>query len=101
MTLFNTLKRRFIPVYTGNMYNYTVLDNDTPVYPCVYREHIIRGIGGQYHDGLSLCIQGTSVRDLAFHHLIRFIPVYTGNIAVANSIDLSASVYPCVYREHV
>ena len=27
--------------------------------------------------------------------------MYTGNIAVANPIDVSPSVYPCVYREHV
>ena len=33
--------------------------------------------------------------------MTRFIPVYTGNIAVNSSVATAASVYPCVYREHV
>ena len=30
---------RFIPVYTGNTYSYSILPSFCSVYPCVYREH--------------------------------------------------------------
>ena len=32
--------------------------------------------------------------------ITRFIPVYTGNIALGTYIFIATTVYPCVYREH-
>ena len=51
--------------------------------------------------GLSLCIQGTCIQQLSHKHLMRFIPVYTGNINIRHWIINWAAVYPCVYREHI
>ena len=50
--------------------------------------------------GLSLCIQGTSARSNFANNIIRFIPVYTGNIITKLSFGQHSAVYPCVYREH-
>ena len=54
-----------------------------------------------YLHGLSLCIQGTSNFSEKFYPRLRFIPVYTGNIAIDNFSIRKNAVYPCVYREHV
>ena len=92
--------RRFIPVYTGN----TAINNgryyELPVYPCVYREHLLIKSYILTNRGLSLCIQGTRQRKTQRRWRIRFIPVYTGNTATTYQLMLSGSVYPCVYREH-
>ena len=70
------------------------------VYPCVYREHIIRS-GFRYNIiGLSLCIQGTCRPYQILGLWRRFIPVYTGNISSIVGKFMPSPVYPCVYREH-
>ena len=51
-----------------------------PVYPCVYREHV------------KILLENCG--------RLRFIPVYTGNIAIAPIFRDNSPVYPCVYREH-
>ena len=75
---------RFIPVYTGNIFNYRERYLSNPVYPCVYREHCSSFSHLSVASGLSLCIQGTF--DVLGEGQIkgRFIPVYTGNIAHAH-----------------
>ena len=50
---------RFIPVYTGNTKMTEPDEEDDPVYPCVYREHLINDLPRTKAAGLSLCIQGT------------------------------------------
>ena len=50
---------RFIPVYTGNIGLNTHLNEQNPVYPCVYREHNRAIFLQPQLRGLSLCIQGT------------------------------------------
>ena len=72
---------RFIPVYTGNTEQYKSSWYKNPVYPCVYREHVLTW---------------TTPRTLS-----RFIPVYTGNTNIWLLPVNTASVYPCVYREHL
>ena len=55
----NRQERRFIPVYTGNT-NSAIFDGIClAVYPCVYREHLLRNTNKALNFGLSLCIQGT------------------------------------------
>ena len=94
------LMLRFIPVYTGNTIILVDLTGNGPVYPCVYREHSHRHILMTVVCGLSLCIQGTQQSyNYELTHL-RFIPVYTGNTLTGKLRQLSAAVYPCVYREH-
>ena len=51
-----------------------------PVYPCVYREHVI-------------------LKSTPFD-IYRFIPVHTGNIFRKLQVYLIKTVYPCAYREH-
>ena len=52
-------------------------------------------------NGLSLCIQGTRLAISDHLAPVRFIPVYTGNTIDIMSEIAAATVYPCVYREHV
>ena len=78
----DSLYRRFIPVYTGNIFRIFLLTAETPVYPCVYREHTVMLLDNVFTAGLSLCIQGTSPADLTVIERPRFIPVYTGNIPI-------------------
>ena len=91
---------RFIPVYTGNTMGWRVKFDLSPVYPCVYREHVYFSMSVKKAHGLSLCIQGTLVSGLAKHEIVRFIPVYTGNTPNLKCGTPSSPVYPCVYREH-
>ena len=72
-----------------------------PVYPCVYREHYCSKVINFKHFGLSLCIQGTYVKQTKPNNAIRFIPVYTGNIFLWSVFCPPHTVYPCVYREHI
>ena len=58
------------------------------------------GTNGAQPPGLSLCIQGTLLNQLLTFVPKRFIPVYTGNTVSPVRRDFSATVYPCVYREH-
>ena len=51
-------------------------------------------------NGLSLCIQGTYLYGQLLIYIVRFIPVYTGNMSIASCLYVMPSVYPCVYREH-
>ena len=74
---------------------------DSPVYPCVYREHANRMEMINGKDGLSLCIQGTSIFRMLIFDFLRFIPVYTGNIKKFIMLLFINAVYPCVYREHL
>ena len=39
ISFINSLKSRFIPVYTGNTHFLIEPASKSPVYPCVYREH--------------------------------------------------------------
>ena len=71
---------RFIPVYTGNMIPQTGEHQVPTVYPCVYREHLNKFAVKFIVIGLSLCIQGTLYAQLGGLLIVRFIPVYTGNI---------------------
>ena len=94
------LNKRFIPVHTGNIWHQIALLIRRSVYPCVYREHFF-GIGCiSFGFGLSLCIQGTWLSFCRQHLLLRFIPVYTGNIFPFVNKHVCRPVYPCVYREH-
>ena len=99
VTLQNVILR-FIPVYTGNIPQLTRYRPNSPVYPCVYREHKRRLVTMQLQNGLSLCIQGTFIIVLETFAVFRFIPVYTGNIKLCEELKVSRPVYPCVYREH-
>ena len=54
-----------------------------------------------FDTGLSLCIQGTFILTRSRKPFYRFIPVYTGNIAIISNDTKIVSVYPCAYREHV
>ena len=92
---------RFIPVYTGNTMNRYPRSSWTPVYPCVYREHILIRNNSIWNIGLSLCIQGTRLPTVHFSHFCRFIPVYTGNTLYYFINHKRGTVYPCVYREHM
>ena len=92
---------RFIPVYTGNISAVAGINWASPVYPCVYREHIYLIYGVHCLSGLSLCIQGTYKLRNKFSIIFRFIPVYTGNILFNLSCISAITVYPCVYREHM
>ena len=92
---------RFIPVYTGNIVTIFIFTMLPPVYPCVYREHRISRHDHIFHNGLSLCIQGTSVQPEKQIVLLRFIPVYTGNMRITKRWIRWVTVYPCVYREHL
>ena len=70
---------RFIPVYTGNTFSDINTNVSKPVYPCVYREHIVVLTVFVQSTGLSLCIQGTPTSTPVRYPSPRFIPVYTGN----------------------
>ena len=91
---------RFIPVYTGNIFQNKIDCSSSPVYPCVYREHLKMLRIPNNKGGLSLCIQGTYWSPNLDPLTTRFIPVYTGNIQFLNWRDTAQTVYPCVYREH-
>ena len=114
-------RNRFIPVYTGNTPDDELSDDVdaglslciqgtlnatiyihlcSPVYPCVYREHIVKSYRGLRAIGLSLCIQGTLYSVFSHGFSSRFIPVYTGNMPIAPPNPAYLTVYPCVYREH-
>ena len=88
-------------MYTGNTFFGHAVNNIRAVYPCVYREHHDQIKINIIFFGLSLCIQGTLF--MSFTKILghRFIPVYTGNTNISNTNSVSATVYPCVYREHV
>ena len=88
-------------MYTGNTGLVNLVILFSPVYPCVYREHIIVDQVGNHLDGLSLCIQGTHCCIYDMCQRIRFIPVYTGNTYSSNKKPPNEAVYPCVYREHL
>ena len=79
------LRRRFIPVYTGNSFSIALRLNLTAVYPCVYRELYFTADAQLLYDGLSLCIQGTLRIATEKEIEARFIPVYTGNSVTRRS----------------
>ena len=86
---------------TGNIGLNTHLNEQNPVYPCVYREHhnvcsILRK-----QPGLPLCVQGTFIAIVRVIISFRFTPVCTGNMLLVSAVKSDESVYPCVYREHV
>ena len=56
---FHLLKRRFIPVHTGNILMFAERPAAFSVYPCAYREHNLFAVNNGNPTGLSLCIQGT------------------------------------------
>ena len=88
-------------MYTGNTLASCVFTISSPVYPCVYREHLIEITRVVNGCGLSLCIQGTLGWPFLVLDPFRFIPVYTGNTTIAAQAEKIKAVYPCVYREHV
>ena len=73
---------RFIPVHTGNIMHVYDKQRNTTVYPCAYREHSQKRLEQINTTGLSLCIQGTSIRVTFIISVVRFIPVHTGNIPI-------------------
>ena len=85
---------------TGNIHADTRQFQKKPVYPCVYREHVIEASNKHLFTGLSLCVQGTFIIIMIHVYLLRFIPVCTGNIKFFWICSVLISVYPCVYREH-
>ena len=87
-------------MYTGNTLASCVFTISSPVYPCVYREHLIEITRVVNGCGLSLCIQGTLGWPFLVLDPFRFIPVYTGNTVFELINLVLGSVYPCVYREH-
>ena len=87
-------------MYTGNTITVVITGYTWPVYPCVYREHLLRLSSAQITHGLSLCIQGTQLVRIQNRIAERFIPVYTGNTLLKKNKFLVQAVYPCVYREH-
>ena len=97
----NSVKARFIPVYTGNITEIIYQNQLVTVYPCVYREHNVCFAVGFFDSGLSLCIQGTWGTNISELGKLRFIPVYTGNITNYRASTGAHTVYPCVYREHL
>ena len=74
---------RLIPVCTGNIQQQPAIRGSNPVYPCVYREHIVSFTNKSEKSGLSLCVQGTSNQQISRIVHQRFIPVCTGNIHVS------------------
>ena len=66
----------------------------------MYREHYVFFFISKFFCSLSLCIQGTSIEYRNDPEVVRFIPVYTGNIISDKVNKLMEAVYPCVYREH-
>ena len=88
-------------MYTGNTDNKALRLDIQPVYPCVYREHNISALILYNQLGLSLCIQGTPKKPSNRFHILRFIPVYTGNTEITITGAFLNAVYPCVYREHL
>ena len=95
-----SIKQRFIPVHTGNMWGRSIYTWWRTVYPCAYREHQSKSHQSYIFVGLSLCIQGTSSPIRKFVRFVRFIPVHTGNIVILKLVNINTSVYPCAYREH-
>ena len=89
-----------IPVCTGNIEMNALSNTDAPVYPCAYREHYAWWRSIAPLNGLSLCIQGTSLLPAYEETIRRFIPVHTGNIIYNLQAMKNETVYPCVYREH-
>ena len=87
-------------MYTGNIFEWRVLNVRIAVYPCVYREHLWRLVHIFQTRGLSLCIQGTYHQHYLPENGLRFIPVHTGNIHLVGVINALEAVYPCAYREH-
>ena len=71
--------RRFIPMYIGNTRHHRMGTKKAPVYPYVYREHVLILNNLESRSGLSLCIQGTRIQALIHRHEFRFIPMYIGN----------------------
>ena len=69
-------------MYTGNIETGNLGRLGNAVYPCVYREHVIRMEFIVDNTGLSLCIQGTFEKYGVTGEELRFIPVYTGNIPI-------------------
>ena len=94
------LRRRFIPVHTGNTWVSDFLWLAVAVYPCAYREHADPSPIGFPYCGLSLCIQGTLHLFQLSPDIGRFIPVHTGNTLVPDIRPSRPPVYPCAYREH-
>ena len=82
------------------MIQFLMIKISTPVYPCVYREHVKLEKVMTSQNGLSLCVQGTYVHQTKDDAYFRFIPVCTGNILQSWRKISGFSVYPCVYREH-
>ena len=95
------MRIRFIPVYTGNTHRKGERRGNSPVYPCVYREHRNDKRAARRRNGLSLCIQGTPLFWTRPASPSRFIPVYTGNTFADIQNLRTGAVYPCVYREHL
>ena len=58
------LWQRFIPMYIGNTPRVNSNSMRAPVYPYVYREHLLMIFQLSLVGGLSLCIQGTLDMDL-------------------------------------
>ena len=60
----DSLRGRFIPVYTGNAFHCLTKLTNSSVYPCVYRERVKKPPTKTVGGGLSLCIQGTLIAGL-------------------------------------
>ena len=87
-------------MHTGNTILNAAQNFQQAVYPCVYREHVPFHCRRTHGNGLSLCVQGTSLSLDDNKTNRRFIPVCTGNICLDDDDVNEYPVYPCVYREH-
>ena len=70
-----------------------------PVYPCTYRERLVKFISCSTLIGISLYLQGTHALTVEWSIGGRYIPVPTGNALFLRCSFSTHSVYPCTYRE--
>ena len=91
--------QRFIPVHTGNSYEYTSFAFGSSVHPRAYGEQREQPFLALAFCGSSPCIRGTgaSIREMAA--LIRFIPVHTGNSLRSACAYRGSAVHPRAYGE--
>ena len=74
-------------------------DQIITVYPCTYRELMLKICQICDVSGISLYLQGTQWNSQHDAFSLRYIPVPTGNSLLRVLIPEPKPVYPCTYRE--
>ena len=92
---------RYIPVPTGNSTPARFKTGTHAVYPCTYRELILKLSIKFETCGISLYLQGTQNVYTKRPDTTRYIPVPTGNSILSAGKTQLSPVYPCTYRELV